>query len=51
VKISEVIAELQRFQDDMGDLPVVLRDGLGEVVDSVFWDENDDDETVIVVGW
>lgn len=51
MKISEVIAELQRFERTMGDLPVVLRDGLGEVVNSVFWDENDDDETVIVVGW
>lgn len=51
MKISEVIAELQRFQNDMGDLPVVMNDGLGSKVDSVFWDEDENDETVIVVGW
>ena len=51
MKVSEVIAELQKFQNDMGDLPVVMNDGLGSKVDSVFWDEDDNDETVIVVGW
>lgn len=48
--VSEVIAELQRFLNDMGDLPVVVHDGLGVPVDIVFWDEDDNDATVIVVG-
>lgn len=51
MKISEVIAELQRFERTMGDLPVVMKDGLGEVVNSIFWDEDENDATVIVVGW
>jgi hypothetical protein len=51
VKISEVVTELQRFQNDMGDLPVVLRGGLGDAVNSIFWDEDENNATVIVVGW
>lgn len=48
--VSEVIAELQRFLNDMGDLPVVVHDGLGVPVDIVFWDEDDNDATVIAIG-
>lgn len=48
--ISDLISELQRFQRTMGDLRVVLNDGLGSRVDSVYWDEDDNDETVLVVG-
>ncbi len=50
MKVSELIAELQKLQNDMGDLPVTVYDGLGSRVDAVFWDEDDNDETVIVVG-
>ena len=47
--ISELIEELQKFQKNMGDLPVVLNDGLGSKVDVVFWDEDDNEETVIAI--
>jgi len=50
MRTSELISKLQKFQNDMGDLPVVIEDGLGSRVDCVFWDEDDNDETVIVVG-
>lgn len=51
MKISELVFELLKFQGEMGDLPVVLNDGMGSPADSIFWDEDDNDETVIVVGW
>ena len=51
VKISEVVFQLLKLQGEMGDLPVVMNDGLGVKVDSVFWDEDDNDTTVAVVGW
>lgn len=51
MKISEVVFQLLKLQGEMGDLPVVMNDGLGVKVDSVFWDEDDNDTTVAVVGW
>lgn len=48
--ISDLIEELQKKLEKFGDLRVVLFSGLGSRVDSVFWDEDDNNETVIVVG-
>lgn len=48
--ISDLIEELQKKFAEFGDLRVVMFDGNGSRVDSVFWDEDDNDETVIVVG-
>lgn len=50
MRVSSLIKELQKVQSNYGDLRVVLLDGLGPRADSVFWDEDDNDETVIVVG-
>ena len=50
MNITELIAELQKFQDLMGDLPVVLEEGHGSKADAVFWDEDENDNTVLVIG-
>lgn len=49
--ISDLIEELQKKLTEFGDLRVVLYDGFGPRADSVFWDKDDNDETVIVVGY
>jgi hypothetical protein len=50
MRASELISELARCVQVHGDLKVVLGHGLGSMADVVFWDEDANCETVIVVG-
>lgn len=50
MNITDLIAVLQKFRTDMGDLPVVPSGALsGDGVD-VYWDEDEDENTVLVIG-
>jgi hypothetical protein len=50
MNITDLIAVLVKFHADMGDLPVVLEGALsGDGVD-VYWDEDENDNTVLVIG-
>lgn len=51
MNITELIAELQKFQDLMGDLPVVIEgEDLPLSVDALYWDEDENGNTVLVIG-
>lgn len=50
MNITELIAALQKFRADMGDLPVVLEGALSTVDVDVYWDEDENDNTVLVIG-